>query len=351
MPRASDFTDFVSAARSNDVEVLGLFRDRFPHARFHLPLAGAAGVKNSPETALELGSRLPAHFLRLDNGRTAIPMFTRVGFCRACADRLTWKTDGKAIKTLAVPGATALEYLQELLSDSDVERVIVNPLSAADLHLARTDIEAIAEGRHWDSLWFYSKSGRLKVPVEIEGSASILSSIFRRADRVLQKLTEREGNPEVIEVDVVERAPELAVGGPLGELAAELFALVSAERIDSIELVLEKSGKDVRVEATPPLGARLSRRIRAVAEKHWSATADDTKVKLSVEGKSIVVSSSSSTKRRSPRPRSSLTFHSSQSPFHPFEKTRRFRGCYKGVRPGGAFVGPGRRARSSQTGV
>jgi hypothetical protein len=155
--QGKDLTDLVTAARWNEVPLLSALRDGFPRSRLYLPLAALVGVKNRPETALDLGPRLPAHRLRLGNGVAAVPIFTRVALCRECAGRLSWRTDGKPIKTLMIPGTVALEYLQELLADPGVERVIVNPLSDGALHLARTDVEAIAQGRHLDSLWFYGR--------------------------------------------------------------------------------------------------------------------------------------------------------------------------------------------------
>ena len=295
-----DLTDLVTAARWNEVPLLSALRDAFPRSRLYLPLAALVGVKNRPETALELGPTLPAHRLRLGNGVAAIPVFTRVALCRECAGRLSWKTDGKPIKTLTLPGTIALEYLQELLADPLVERVIVNPLSDGDLHLARTDIQAIAQGRHLDSLWFYGRRGRLKVPVEIAGD-SLFSTLLQKADRAIQTLTERGTAPTVVDVDVIEEALEpKSVPGPVGGLASEIFALVSAENVESLELVLTKSGNEVRVASTPPVSPRLSGRIRAVAEKHWSAAADETTLKFSVRGASMVVSSTSaeSSKKR-----------------------------------------------------
>ena len=133
---------------------------------------------------------------------------------------------------------------------------------------------------------------------------------------MFQKLTDAGGGPEWIDVDVVEEALGLPIGGPASGLLAEIFALVSPEKIASLEIVLTRSGNDVRVETTPVSSPRLSGRIRAVAEKHLSATPDGAAVKLTVQGNSVVMSSSSSPSTRveeaeevRPRPRSqTLTY-------------------------------------------
>ena len=185
-----DLTDFVTAARTNDPRAVGAFSERFSGARFHLPLASLEGVKNRPEAVLELGSSLPAHRLRLDTGLVAIPLFTTLELCRECARKLSWKTDGKAIKTLPVPGSIALTHLTGLLLSAEVDRVIVNPLSEGALHLARTEVEAIASGQRLRTLWLYARNGGLNRPVEIEGGGSLLSAILGAASRAVPRAEE-----------------------------------------------------------------------------------------------------------------------------------------------------------------
>jgi SseB protein N-terminal domain len=198
-----DLTDLVTAARTNDPRVVGALADRFSAARFHLPLASLAGVKNRPETALDLGASLPLHQLRLDTGLVAVPLFTTLELCRACAKKLSWKTDGKVVKTLPVPGSMALPYLKELLLDPEIDRLILNPLSDGALHLARTEVEAMAQGDTFRTLWLYSRNGGLNRPVEIEGG-SLLGSIWNAAGRAIAR-TEEE-----VEVSVEVSAPSEA---------------------------------------------------------------------------------------------------------------------------------------------
>jgi hypothetical protein len=97
----------------------------------------------------------------------------------------------------------------------------------------------------------------------------------------------------VVDVDVIEETLQTTGERPVGGLASELFALVSAEHVENLELVLTKSGNEVRVASTPPVSPRLSGRIRAVAEKHLSAASDEGTWKFSVRGTSMVVSSPS----------------------------------------------------------
>lgn len=278
-----DFTAFVTAARTNDPRAVGALSDRFSGARFHLPLASLDGVKNRPETALEQGSSLPLHRLRLETGLIAIPLFTNLELCRKCARKLSWKTDGKAIKTLPVPGAIALSYLKELLLSPEVDRAILNPLSDGALHLARTEVEAIAAGERLRTLWLYARNGGLNRPVEIEG-ASLLSAIFSLGERT----------PKAAEEIALETAPSferLPEGGPLGGLAAELYPLLSATGESRLEVVLTKTGEGVRIEATPVVEANRLVQARAIAEKHLAGSPHGTRVSLRIDGASVVISS------------------------------------------------------------
>jgi SseB protein N-terminal domain len=191
-----DLTELVTAARTNDPRVVDAFSKGFSSARFHLPLASLEGVKNHPETALGLGASLPFHRLRLDTGLIAIPLFTSLAHCRECARKLSWKTDGKVVKTLPVPGSMALPYLKELLLDPEIDRLILNPLSDGALHLARTEVEAMAEGQTLRTLWLYARSGGLNRPVEIEGG-SLLGSLLSAAGRAVSRTEEVEVSVEV----------------------------------------------------------------------------------------------------------------------------------------------------------
>jgi hypothetical protein len=198
-----DLTDLVTAARTNDPRVVAVLSERFSSARFHLPLASLDGVKNRPESALGLGASLPLHRLRLDKGLGAIPLFTNLELCRSCARKLSWKTDGKVIKTLPIPGSVALPYLKELLLDPEIDRLILNPLSDGALHLARTEVEAMSQGDTFRTLWLYSRNGGLNRPVEIEGG-SLLGSILNAAGRAIAR------TEEVVEVSVEVSPPREA---------------------------------------------------------------------------------------------------------------------------------------------
>ncbi len=287
-----DLTELVSAARTNDPRVVNALSERFPGARFHLPLTSLDGVKNRPETALELGSSLPLHRLRLDTGLIAIAIFTNLELCRECARKLNWKTDGKAIKTLPVPGSIALSYLKELLISPEVDRAIVNPLSESALHLARTEVEAIAAGERLRTLWLYARNGGLNRPVEIEGG-SLLGTILSVAGRAVPRAEE----PEIEAAPSFESLPE---SGPLGGLAAELYKLLYADVGDGLEIIVTKSRDGVRIEATPAIEANRLLRAKAIAEKHLADSPEGTRVSLRMDEASVVISSSSSSSSATP---------------------------------------------------
>ena len=101
-----DLTEIITAARTNDPRVVNALSERFSGARFHLPLTTLEGVKkNRPESRARSWARtFPSQRLRLATGLIAIPLFTNLELCRECAKKLSWKTDGKAIKTLPGPG-------------------------------------------------------------------------------------------------------------------------------------------------------------------------------------------------------------------------------------------------------
>jgi hypothetical protein len=279
-----DLTELVTAARTNDARVVNALSERFSGARFHLPLTSLDGVKNRPETALELGSSLPLHRMRLDTGLIAIPLFTNLELCRECAGKLSWKTDGKAVKTLPVPGSVALSYLKELLLSPEVDRAIVNPMSEGALHLARTEVEAIAAGERLRTLWLYARNGGLNRPVEIEGG-SLLGAILSVAGRAVP----------IAEELTIETAPsfESLPEGPLAGLAAELYQLLHRDAGEGLSVIVTKSRDGVRIEATPAIDANRLLLAKAIAEKHLSDSPQGTRVSLRMDGASVVISSSS----------------------------------------------------------
>jgi hypothetical protein len=289
-----DLTAFVTAARTNEPRAVGALSERFAGARFHLPLASLEGVKNRPETALELGARLPLHRLRLDTGLIAIPLFTSQELCRECARKLSWKTDGnswktdgKAIKTLPVPGRIALSYLKDLLLSPEIDRAIVNPLSESDLHLARTEVEAIAAGEPLRALWLYSRNGRLKRPIEIEGG-SLLGAILGAATRAVSGAEE----PSIETEPPFESLPE---GGPASGLAAELYRFLLPDAGGGLEVIVTRSQEGVRIETTPLVDGYRLVGAKTIAEKHLAASPVGTRVRLRIDGSSVVVTSSIST--------------------------------------------------------
>jgi hypothetical protein len=281
-----DLTEFVTAARTNDPRAVGALSERFSGARLHIPLTSLDGVKNRPEAALEFGASLPAYRLRLDTGLIAIPIFTRLDLCRDCAKKLSWKTDGKAIKTLPIPGSIALTYLKGLLLSPEVDRAIVNPMSEGALHLARTEVEAIASGQRLRTLWLYARNGGLNRPVEIEGG-SLLSAILSAAVRAVPRVEETE----------IEAAPSfenLPEGGPLAGLAAELYKLLDADAGDGLEVTVTRLRDGVRIESIPVIDANRLVRAKAVAERHLAGSPEGMRMSLRINGASVVISSSSS---------------------------------------------------------
>lgn len=310
-------------AATNDPLVVAALSKRLPQSMLRLPLTTLEGVKNRPETALELGARLPVHRLRLDNGESAIPLFTNRALCRACADRLSWDTDGKSIKTLKLPGRVALAYLEELLVIPGIDRALLNPPSDGALHLSRTDVEAMSSGRPLRSLWFYARNGWLKFPVEIQGS-SLLSSFLTLADRALPG---REASVSTT-VEVIEPAPildNLPGGGASSEFAAELYRLVSRERVDDVEITVAKSGEKIEVTARPEMPETKSaflHRLRAVAEEHLAHGQAETSVSIQIRGGSIVLSSSSSSSMRSNASEESKGSSFPYIPLEPEEESR-----------------------------
>ncbi len=278
-----DLTELVTAARTNDPRVVVALSERFSSARFHLPLASLDGVKNRPETALDLGASLPLHRLRLDIGFIAIPLFTTLELCRQCAKKLSWKTDGKAVKTLPVPGSIALPYLKGLLLDPEIDRLIVNPLSDGALHLARTEVEAMAEGQSLRTLWLYARSGGLNRPVEIEGG-SLLSSLWNAAGRAMARPEEAEVEDE----PRFETVPE----GPLPGLAAELYKLLYPSVGDGLEIIVTRTRDGVRIESIPAMDAPRLARAQSIAEKYMADSAVGTRTSVRMDRSSVVVSSS-----------------------------------------------------------
>ena len=281
-----DLTDFVTAARTNDPRAVGALSERFSGARFHVPLMSLDGVKNRPEAALELGASLPAHRMRLDTGLVAIPLFTTLDLCRDCAKKLSWKTDRKAIKTLPLPGAVALAYLKGLLLSPDIDRAILNPLSEGALHLARTEVEAIASGQRLRTLWLYGRHGGLNRPVEIEGG-SLLSVILSAAGRVVSR-------GEAPDVETSPGSENLPEAGPHAALAVEIYRLLNADAGEGLEVIVTRLRDGIRIESIPVIDANRLVRAKAIAERHLAGAPEGTRVGLRMDGASVVISSSSS---------------------------------------------------------
>lgn len=297
-------TDLALAARSNDPSVVSVFGENFPKARLHLPLLALEGVRNRPESAIELGARLPVHWLELDNGEKAVPVFTSLTHCRGSADKLGWTTEGGPIKALAVPGDVALGYLTQVLVTPGVERCVLNPLSDAELHLARTEVEALAGGRPLRSLWFYSRNGKLRRPVRFEG-ASLLGSLLSKAEGVLESWTEAPPPPPIPLPEATEAVGALEhveSRGPLGALVSELYRIASEERVENLEVAVTKSNGRVKLDATPSPPPELLERLRAAAERALASETGDARLSFRIDANSVVLSSSSSSETKAPPP-------------------------------------------------
>jgi SseB protein N-terminal domain len=263
----ADLTELAAAASTNDPRAVSAFAASFAGSRLLLPLVTLEGVKNRPETVEELGARLPVHRLRLDNGEIAIPLFSEPALCHRCAERLSWRTDGRGVKTLQLPGTAALAYASDVLVTPQLERVVLNPLSDGALHLARTDVESMVAGRELRHLWFYSRGGRLLRPVSIVGS-SLLDTLLASADKALQRIADGGRLRLPDSTDSGEIFESLPLDGPLRGLAADLYLLVAARGFADLELNVDKSEGLVRVSATPELDRDLLERIRSAAERH-----------------------------------------------------------------------------------
>jgi hypothetical protein len=291
----SDLTELAAAAATNDPRVVGALASSFARSSLHLPLETLEGVKNRPETVEELGVRLPIHRLRLDTGESAIPLFSRPSLCHRCAARLLWKTDGRGVKSLQLPGSVALSYAREVLVAPAFDRVVLNPLSEGELHLARSDIESMLAARELRHLWFYAPGGRLLRPISFVGS-SFLDTILATADNALQRIADGgrlrvSGSSAPADAGAI--FENLPLDGPLRGLAADLYFLVAAEGFADLELAVSKANGEVRVTAAPEPASDLLDRLRAAAERNLEGTPGTTNVTFRFRGESIVVTSSS----------------------------------------------------------
>lgn len=289
-----DITDLVVAARTGGPRALHALAAGFSGARLHLPLETLTGIKNRPETALELGARLPVHWLQLDTSVWALPAFTRPALCRECAKTLSWHTDGRGIKTLAVSGSIASTFFGRLFENLEVDRVILNPATDAELHLARTDVEAIEKVKQRAALWFYTRDGHLKQPVTI-GESSLMSTFLAKAEGALKRIADAtidepdgRSKPESAEIlGGLER-------GPLASLSAAIYQLLLREPVESMGLEVVKSGGTVSVQADPHPGSVLLGAIEQAARQHLAEQEGDIEARFHVTGSSIVMASSSS---------------------------------------------------------
>lgn len=292
--RATELLDFLLAARTNDPRVVRALGERLPKAKLHVPLRTLEGVRNRPETAVELGRELPIHWLRLDNKEAAVPLFTSLALGRHCAERLGWETDGKPVKSLSLPGDVALAYLAKVFVTPGVDRAILNALSESELHLARTEVDAVAARRPLRALWFYARDGRMKHPVQIEG-ASFLGTLFSRADRLLESLGAPSG-PTVVSVDsteAVQALGDLESQSPLGALASKILRVVALESTGPLEVTVSRGGGELTVEAEPEPHPELLARLRASAEEALAEEPGDLRLTFHVDASTIVLRSSS----------------------------------------------------------
>lgn len=295
-----DITDLVIAARTGGPRALTALAKGFSRAVLHLPLETLQGIKNRPDTALELGDHLPVHWLQLQARAWAVPVFTRASLCRECADVLSWQTDGRAIKTLAVPGSTALEFFELLFRNLEVDRVILNPTTDAELHLARTDVEALKQVKERVALWFYTRGGHLKQPVTI-GEGSLMSTFLAKAGGALRRLTDatlEEGDERDNTAlgELLQTAEILGSlqKGPLANLSAAIYQLLLRDPVENMELVVRKKGEAISVEAQPYPGSPLLQAIERAAREHLTTHDGDIEARFNVTGSTIVMQSSSS---------------------------------------------------------
>jgi hypothetical protein len=141
-----DVTSLLPGARNQETAALQELVKKFAQGRFYLPLATTREVRNSPDAVVERGAGLPVHLLSLAEGGRCGGFFTNRHAVKLAEKELSWKTDGRALMCLSVPGHVMASFAEALFDAGTIERVILNPCDPNEIHFSQGDLAALRKG-------------------------------------------------------------------------------------------------------------------------------------------------------------------------------------------------------------
>lgn len=112
-----------------------------------VPLAKNVPVPEGERIELDQELTLSPHLLPDVSGEPFAALFTHTGPLDPIVDALGWTTDGELLKVCSLPARVAFDLAQNLLGDTRIRGLVVDPGAPSELCLSRNELASLLAGR------------------------------------------------------------------------------------------------------------------------------------------------------------------------------------------------------------
>jgi hypothetical protein len=104
-------------------------------------------ARDGEQTELDGELTLSPHLLPDASGEPFVALFTHTAPLDPIVQALEWTTDGEQLKVCSLPARLALEMAREVLRDTRVRGLVIDPGAPSELGLSRNELESLMSGR------------------------------------------------------------------------------------------------------------------------------------------------------------------------------------------------------------
>jgi hypothetical protein len=141
-------TDALERARSGLRRDVAALLESFEGQELLVPIAkNVADVPDGEQVELEQELKLSPHLLPDASGEPFAALFSHTDPLEPIVDALGWTTEGEPLKVCRLPARVALEVAQNLLGDSRVRGLVIDPGAPSELGLTRAELTSLLAGR------------------------------------------------------------------------------------------------------------------------------------------------------------------------------------------------------------
>lgn len=144
----SPLTLAVARAKSGLRRDVSALLEALDGAELLVPLSKQPpNARDGEQTELDGELTLSPHLLPDASGEPFAALFTHTAPLDPIVQALGWTTDGDQLKVCSLPARLALEMARELLRDTRVRGLVIDPGAPSELGLSRSELESLMSGR------------------------------------------------------------------------------------------------------------------------------------------------------------------------------------------------------------